>query len=304
MPDSKFILTEFEKALRKKIGPDVVNLDLEYNYQFDFSINRLEEVFKVMEWKISPIKWSYYRIGFLKQGQGSMIEGIHKFEAKKNILVVTAPRVVTTSKNWSHDAKGYILMFNLNFFLQNNFPHKYIENRRILNTSIKPYIFVTDEQAEQLTNIFETIITENESTKNDKNEFIALKIIELLIISERLFAQEQNLEANLPAIDIIKRFFDLMETHFLVEHSVSFYAAKLNVHPNYLNAMVKKITGITAKESIQNRLLMETKYLLHSTNLSIKEISSQLGFHDPNYFGVFFKKSENISPVNYRASFI
>jgi AraC-like DNA-binding protein len=87
-------------------------------------------------------------------------------------------------------------------------------------------------------------------------------------------------------------------------HAVKFYADQLAVHPNYLNSLIKKHTGLTAKEAIQNRLLLETKYLLHSTNLTIKEISSYLGFNDPNYFTVFFKRFENISPANYRSSFL
>jgi len=188
--------------------------------------------------------------------------------------------------------------------LQNNFPHKFIANKKILQASIKPYLVVTSKQTKELTNIFEVIYNECENTKNHKNELIALKIIELLILSERLFADEHNFDINLPAKDIIKKFMNLVERNFLYERSVGFYAAKLNIHPNHLNSLVKKITNTTAKESIQNRIILETKYLLHSTDLSIKEISNQLGFDDPNYFAVFFKKSEKMSPVNYRASFI
>jgi AraC-like DNA-binding protein len=88
------------------------------------------------------------------------------------------------------------------------------------------------------------------------------------------------------------------------QRTVSFYADQLNVHPNYLNALIKKHTGKTAKESIQNRLVLEIKYLLHSTNLSIKEISNQLGFNDPNYFTSFFTRFENMSPKNYRSAFV
>ena len=69
------------------------------------------------------------------------------------------------------------------------------------------------------------------------------------------------------------------------------------MHPNHLNALIKKHTGLSAKESIQNKILLETKYLLHSTKLPIKQISVQMGFNDPNYFTTFFKRSENLSPV-------
>jgi AraC-like DNA-binding protein len=50
--------------------------------------------------------------------------------------------------------------------------------------------------------------------------------------------------------------------------------------------------------------LLEAKYLLHSTKLPIRDVSVQVGFSDPNYFATFFKRAENMSPVNYRAAFV
>jgi AraC family transcriptional activator of pobA len=109
---------------------------------------------------------------------------------------------------------------------------------------------------------------------------------------------------NPSSLDLVKRFAAAVEEHFLKDKSVSFYAALLNVHPNHLNAVIKAHTGLTAKESIQNRLMLEAKYLLHHTDLSIKEISHLIGFDDPNYFGVFFKRCEHRSPASYRSSFV
>jgi AraC family transcriptional regulator, transcriptional activator of pobA len=119
-----------------------------------------------------------------------------------------------------------------------------------------------------------------------------------------LFDEEQHFEINMPSVEIIRRFIDLLEVNFPQERSVKFYAGQLTMHPNHLNSLIKKHTGLTAKESIQNRVLLEMKYLLHSTNLSIKEISNQVGFNDPNYFTSFFTRFENMSPGNYRSLFI
>ena len=96
------------------------------------------------------------------------------------------------------------------------------------------------------------------------------------------------------------RFTEHLENHFMENHSVNFYANLLNLHPNYLNTLLKKHTGFTAKETIQRRLLLEIKYLLHTTSLSIKEISSRLSFNDPNYLTTFFSKAEKITPLQYR----
>jgi AraC-like DNA-binding protein len=149
----------------------------------------------------------------------------------------------------------------------------------------------------------ESILVEKKQAETANNEWIAVKIIELLIIGERLFEQEQSLTANQPFIDSIQRFVELLDQFFSKEHSVKFYAEQLGMHPNNLNALIKKHTGLSAKESIRNRILLETKHLLHSTKLPIKEISDQMGFRDANYFNTFFKRAENQSPGNYRSSF-
>jgi AraC-like DNA-binding protein len=303
MQDDDVILSEIKKAIRKFANADVIDLDDHFNHKFEFQVYRFEDVLRNTTRTIPPNKWSYYRIGLIKQGSGEFITGIYKYRALKNTLVVIPSRVITSSKNWTSDLEGYFLLFNIDFFLQNNFPHQYIESKKILSSSVQPYIHLTDKQAKEVEDIFETILKEKQSNNNHKDELIALKIIELLIMSERLFEEELQLETNLPAIDIIKRFIDLLEANFAKERFVSFYASQLNVHPNYLNSLIKKHTGLTAKESIQNRLLLETKYLLHSTTLTIKEISNQVGFNDPNYFTVFFNRFENMSPSHYRSSF-
>ena len=92
---------------------------------------------------------------------------------------------------------------------------------------MQPYVRLTDDQAKEAEDIFETILREKEGNDNHKDELIALKIIELLILSERLFEEQLQLEVNIPAVDIIKRFSDLLETNFTKERSVGFYASAI-----------------------------------------------------------------------------
>jgi len=296
------MLQEFRRAIRANANQDVVDLDSKFAHKFDFQIQRIENVFDNAKRGVPPNRWSYYRILFFREGEANFLTGIYKFKAQKNTLIVMPSRVITSSQNWSLDAKGYVILFNLNFFLQNNFPHKYVESRKILSPSVRPYIQLTDAQAEDMTMIFEEIIREKESENKLKDELIALKNIELLIHCERLFEKDQDLGSVQPAVDIIQRFIQLLDNYHLKEHAVTFYADKLMIHPNYLNTLVKRHTGMSTKEIIQNRLLLETKYLLHSTKLSIKEISNKVGFSDPNYFTTFFKRLERVSPASYRTS--
>ncbi len=303
MPDDQYRISEFKKVLRRNAEEGVVDLDKNYLHKFNVQIHRFEDVLRNSRRNEPPNRWSYHRIGLIREGEGNVKTGIFSFKAKKNTLVVVPSRVISSSSNWTPDTKGYILLFNMDFFLENNFSHQIIGNKRMLTTSIKPYVHLTDEQAEEVSRIFESILIEKKQQEIVNNELIAVKIVELLILGERLFELEESQEANQPLIDSIKRFVDMLDEYFSKEHSVKFYAERLSMHPNHLNALIKKHTGLSAKESIQNRILLEIKHLLHSTKLSIKQISDQMGFRDPNYFTTFFKRAEKLSPGNYRSSF-
>ncbi|HMH34932.1 MAG TPA: AraC family transcriptional regulator [Puia sp.] len=303
MSPDEFLLSEFKKVLLKNTHEKIINLDDTFGHDFDLYIERAENIFNDTDVRaIPPNRWSYHRMILVNEGSVDFMTGIYKFSAQKNTLVVIPARVITSSKNWSHDIRGYLALFKLDFFLQNNFPRQCIENKKILNPTARPYVSVTEEQAEEIAHVFEAIMREKESAGKNKDELVVLKVLELLILNERLFEHQNNFDDTPPSSSVIKKFIELLDENYLKKRSVSFYAAQLSVHPNYLNAVIKKHTGLTAKETIQNRLMLETKYLLHSTNLSIKEISSQLGFNDPNYFTSFFKQFENISPANYRSS--
>jgi AraC family transcriptional activator of pobA len=299
-----FLLSEFKKVLLRYASDPVINMDGKFPHKVDLFAQVHEIIMDRIGHHIPAHKWSHYRIALIKKGSADYTCGIYKFKAKENTLVIIPPRVVTSSSNWASDTKGYFLLFNLDFFLQNHFPHKHLDNKRILLSSIQPYLQLTEKQANLIEPIFKTILNEKQGDHPHKKELVALKIIELLIACERLYSKILGFKDNEITLDIVKKFSDLVEKNFSRERSVTFYASELHIHPNYLNALIKSHTGYTAKESIQNRLLLETKYLLHSTSLSVKEISNQLGFDDPNYFTVFFKRFENLSPIAYRLSFL
>ncbi len=304
MYDDEFLLNEFQKAFQRRPGESFIDFDKRFTYKFDLQVHRFEDVMRGTNRTVPPNRWAYHRIALIKKGSGEFTTAVYKFKAVKNTLIVMPARLITSSKNWSMDMEGYVMVFNMDFFVRNNFPYKNLENKNILQLSFRPYIHITDEQTRNIANIFETILEERKSKEKHTEELVALKITELVILCERLFDDELHFECNKPSIDIPRKFIDLLEANFLRERSVGFYAEKLSVHPNHLNALIKKHIGLTAKESIQNRVYLETKYLLHSTNLSIKEISSQLGFKDANYLTSFFTRFENMSPGTYRSSFL
>ena len=99
---------------------------------------------------------------------------------------------------------------------------------------------------------------------------------------------------------LVLQFMELLTRHYSSQHQVGFYAKRLQVTPDHLTRVIKKNTGRTAKDHIQQLLTEEAKVLLHGPR-SIKEIAHLLGFNTPYSFSKFFKRYASLSPKSYRS---
>lgn len=81
------------------------------------------------------------------------------------------------------------------------------------------------------------------------------------------------------------------------------YAKVLSVSVSHLNDTVKGITGLSVSTHIQQRAILEAKRLLYFTQLSVKEISYEVGYDNPVHFSKIFKKSVAVSPLQFRQQF-
>lgn len=84
--------------------------------------------------------------------------------------------------------------------------------------------------------------------------------------------------------------------------TVTEYAGKLNITPNHLNKVVKKVTGKNPSEWIEEAIMIKAKLLLRSTGKPLSEIASELGIDDQSYFTRRFKLHEGVTPTQYRNS--
>ena len=96
------------------------------------------------------------------------------------------------------------------------------------------------------------------------------------------------------------RLVALIEQHFRSERGVEFYADKLCLSPKYLSNLSKAVSGYTVQELVFKAIVREAISLLKNTQKSVLEISEELNFPNPSYFGTFFRKQTGMSPLQMR----
>ena len=99
---------------------------------------------------------------------------------------------------------------------------------------------------------------------------------------------------------IFRKFMLMMADNTRVNRSVKTYADELCVSPKYLTSVCRKHSNYTASELIANAVISRIKQLLLYSDLSIKEVASEMGFDNLSFFGKYVKKHLGLSPNNYR----
>ena len=99
---------------------------------------------------------------------------------------------------------------------------------------------------------------------------------------------------------IFHRFMLLLADNTSVNRSVKSYADELCVSPKYLTSVCRKHSDYTASELIATAVVGRIKQLLLYSDLSIKEVASEMGFDNLSFFGKYVRKHLGLSPNHYR----
>ena len=130
----------------------------------------------------------------------------------------------------------------------------------------------------------------------------------------------ETMDALLPIIlEMVKKYCYLTKNYSLAKYSATIKNAILyiqinlcgplstidisknqNISPNYLSNQFKAEVGYTITDYIRKHRIDRALKLLSTTELSVQDISSQVGIEDASYFSKQFKKEIGMSPLQYQ----
>jgi AraC family transcriptional activator of pobA len=275
-----------------------------------FDVRRFQQYYEednpgVTTFEAEPFRVEFYGIGLLNEGTAKTYLG-KSFRA--NICFYSPYQILSwngVDNNW----KGYYLLFDQDYLSRCSFGGTFLTDFPFLRLDNVHPIFVSDEQISSLSPFFENIYNEFNSENADKFALIESYLRLLLLQIRRITASLSIVDTDVRSraeTSIVAQYSALIEAHLaqpeLAKEFASpvFYADRLNIHPNHLNAVVKRVTNKTAKQLIHEVIMTAAKSLLSQSQKSVKEISFQLGFDQVAHFNNLFKKHTALTPLQYR----
>ncbi|MEM1259800.1 MAG: AraC family transcriptional regulator [Bacteroidota bacterium] len=273
-----------------------------------------QENMKTVHAQMPPFKHEFYAIALKLDGSGYAKTGNYSTENLKATVFFNSPYQIL---HWdiAPDWNGFYIMFSEDFYRRPFHEYRLAERFPYLLLDQTLPLTIDDREARTLEKLFADIFAEFHVDDRRTKDIILSYVNILLLKVARLFEKQAKglklgKEERTNDIKTVGRFKTLIEESFrnngLYEsespHQVQFYALRLNMHPNHLNALIKRITDHTASEIIQKHVLSLAKSRLRNTGLSIKEIAFELHYNYPNHFTNFFKKQLGITPNQYRNS--
>lgn len=253
-----------------------------------------------------PCRIDAFIIGVGTEGETSVSFNLHEFRLKKDSMFIFTPKNILQVNSQQYFKADVIaispdFMRRINIDIKNMMPLflKFIEN---------PTLALTPEESRSMRGMIAQIERE---TRGPETHFsfdivsglIAATIYKVGDIMYHYLAEHpegQNNSHN-RAEEYFKQFTHLLGEHFREERSVGFYARQLCITPKYLTTLIKRISGQSVSEWIDNYVILEAKTLLKYSTMSIQEIAYYLNFPNQSFFGSYFKRNTGMSPSQYKA---
>ena len=199
----------------------------------------------------------------------------------------------------------YVEKPSLEFFVGfSNFKFNNMEENTLFKDDY-PIIKSTISTRKKLFTLIEDIMEENKLSQTGKDFMLKSYLIQFILLSIREKQKENAMPLENTKSTITKEIQTYFHENFAEKISLEQIAKNLYLSPFYISKVFKEEIGETPiNYLIKIRLENAKDLLLNNQNLSIKEISSIVGYDDAYHFSKSFKKYYGLSPVEYKKSHI
>jgi AraC family transcriptional activator of pobA len=291
--------TETSSLLPKDIQKEIGHFNV-------FNIKELYE--RLKDKSFMPYdRRAYFKISLIR-GKNRVEYADRIIEIEKFALLFATPKIpYHYIPQDAEEQSGHFCVFTSEFLTKDKSGIE-LDKLPIFQADAYPVFQLTEEEVIEIDLIFIKIHQEINSDYVYKYDLIRNYVAELIHFGQKLQPVTALYSKHNSAARVSSLFVELLERQFPIESprqrlelkSAKDFAARLSIHVNHLNKVLKENTGKTTTELISDRLIHEAKILLKETDWNISEIAYSLGFEELAHFSNFFKKQTTLSPLSFR----
>jgi len=247
---------------------------------------------------------------FLKDVKcGDLKYGRHYYDYQEGTLVFIAPgqTVDVENKIDIYQPKGYGLVFHPDL-IRGTSLGKALADYHFFSYHTSEALHLSSKERQLVLDLFAKIDAELRNAIDKHSKKLIASTIELLLNYCERFYDRQFITRDTVNKGVLENFEALLNGYFLSEKpysiglpSVAYCAEELHFSANYFGDLIKKETGKTAQDFIQEKIIDVAKDKIFETDKSVSEIAYELGFKYPQHFIRLFKKRVGSTPNEFRS---
>ena len=294
MPISSFTLNELITMAGGEKRPGIMGECIAANSASEMEIFRF------------PSRLNALIIGVGTEGETSLTSNLQEFRLKKDSLFIFSPKHILQVQS-NNRFKAHLIVIAPDFLKRIN-----IDTKRMMPLFLQfgslPCMELTHAESQSLRSFISMVAQELKGSETDFSSeiiggLIAATIYKVGDILTHYLTEHPEVDSPIHnrAEEYFRQFTELLGEHYKHERSVGFYARQLCITPKYLTTLIKRISGKSVSEWIDNYVILEAKTLLKYSNMSVQEIAYYLNFPNQSFFGSYFKRNVGMSPSQYKA---
>ena len=256
----------------------------------------------------SKMNFDLYCI-FLKDVKcGDLKYGRHNYDYQEGTLVFVSPgqTIDVENKVDVYQPMGHGLVFHPDLIRGTSLA-KVLGDYHFFSYHTNEALHLSSKERQLILDLFQKVKSELEQSIDKHSKKLVASTVELLLNYCDRFYDRQFITRETANKGVLENFEELLNGYFKSEKpytiglpSVAYCAEQLHFSANYFGDLIKKETGKTAQEFIQEKIIDVAKDKIFERDRSVSEIAYELGFRYPQHFIRLFKKRVGHTPNEYR----
>ncbi len=245
---------------------------------------------------------------FLKDARcGDIKYGRKSYDYRDGTIVCFAPgQVVEVEMAPDTRPTGYGLLFHPDL-IRGTALGQEIRNYSFFSYETNEALHLSDEERQTIRDTLQKVEQELDHAIDKHSRRLITANVGLLLDYCMRFYDRQFITRSEVNSDILTRFERLLDAYFDTDMqrqeglpSVKYFADKVFLSSNYFGDVIRKLTGMTASEHIQNKVIDRVKEQLLSSDKTASQIAYELGFQYPQHLSRMFKRITGLTPNEFR----